>query len=108
MTKSPATSGITDQETPLTTTQGFFFARMITRAEVSVPVMAVGKPSGISRAEAVSRIIAVAAMPDRAILPPAESIGTGISVSIGCFRAPRWVKRSIQYVTAIEKTDGKT
>ena len=80
ITNKPATSGSTAQDTPLTTGQGFFLALTITIAEVSVPVIAVGKPSCISKAEAINKIIAVAAMPVMAVLPPCDNPGIIISV----------------------------
>jgi len=63
---NPATRGSTDQDTFLMISTGLLRAVTNTTMAVSVPVIAVGKPSGESSAEATSSATAVMPMPTRA------------------------------------------
>jgi len=95
-TKSPATSGSTPHEMPLSMSQGAFLSRIRTTTAVAAPAMAVGSPSCTSMAEAASSAIAVAAMPSAAVLPLPDRVGTDTSAAISCARASRCVHRSMR------------
>ncbi len=84
ITKRPATNSSTDQVIPCKILCGLFFAACNTMHVVNIPVMAVGRPSCTSNAEAISKIIAVAAIPHKAVLPPFVSAGISMRVSIVC------------------------
>src|ERR1700744_1643102 len=73
ITNSPATSGMTDQDTPRITCQGLVLARTMTTTDVKMPVTAVGRPSCQSSPEAVSKTTPVTPIPQRAVLAPGDN-----------------------------------
>src|SRR6266852_507414 len=73
MTKSPATNGRTDQDTPFATFSGTLRSRHATTAMAKMPAQQVGAPSESPRAEDETSVAAAMANPTRASFPSVES-----------------------------------
>jgi len=77
---------------------------------VAIPAIAVGRPSSTSRADATSRIAAVATIPARTALPPGDSVAVPASGESPVAQVPairlRSTQRSARKVTTIDATEG--
>src|ERR1700733_4385866 len=106
ITKSPATSGSTDHDTPFAIFSGSLRSLHATTAIASTAAQQVGAPSENPSAEDATSAAAAIANPASANFPSVESKTRSSSACIFPRRSFREIHRKHKYVSTIAATDG--
>src|SRR5713101_8800068 len=106
MTKSPATNGRTDQDTPFATFSGMLRSRHGTTAITKMAAPQVGAPSESPRAEDETRAAAAIVNPTRANFPSVESNTRLTSPRISPRSSFRETHRKHRNVSRMEAVEG--